>query len=174
MSVLTQHAIRGAYVIGETTRPITTLAAGKLYGLQHPYALDGRVSSYPLSARGFSVANSYLLTQTDAAMLIDTGFGKDEPAIRAQIESLIAPALPLSLFPLRLNEFLSINNGESFADHFNVEQWYTTNIDAAMWFDFGAKADGRSIVDSMPITAVTWSDRLQPGHKGRLFDVIRA
>jgi len=25
-------------------------------------------------------------------MLIDTGFGKDEPVIRAQIESLIAPA----------------------------------------------------------------------------------
>ncbi len=55
------------------------------------FALDGRVSSYPASARGFSVVNSYLLTQPDAAMLIDTGFGKDEPVIRAQIESLIAP-----------------------------------------------------------------------------------
>ena len=77
-------------------------------------------------------------------MLIDTGFGKDEPAIRAQIESLIAPGLPLSLFPLRLNEFMSINNVETFAAHFNVEQCYTSNIDAALWFDFGAKADGRS------------------------------
>ena len=45
-------------------------------------------------------------------MLIDTGFGKDEPAIRSQIEQLIAPGLPLSLFPLRLNEFMSINNVE--------------------------------------------------------------
>src|SRR5436305_14425786 len=70
-------------------------------------------------------------------MLIDTGFGKDEPIIRAQIESLIAPGLPLSLFPLRLNEFMSINNVESFAEHFNVEQCYTSNIDAALWFDFG-------------------------------------
>jgi hypothetical protein len=174
MSVLAQHAIREAYVSGETTRPITTLAAGKLYALQHPYALDGRVSSYPLSARGFSVANSYLLTQTDAAMLIDTGFGKDEPAIRAQIETLIAQRLPLSLFPLRLNEFMSINNVETFAGHFNVEQCYTSNIDAALWFDFGAKADGRSILDAMPVTAVTRSDTIELGKEGRPIRVMQA
>src|SRR5437764_8832851 len=174
MSVLAQHAIREAYVSGETTRPITTLAAGKRYALQHPYALDGRVSSYPLSARGFSVANSYLLTQTDAAMLIDTGFGKDEPAIRAQIETLISHRLPLSLFPLRLNEFMSINNVETFAGHFNVEQCYTSNIDAALWFDFGAKANGRSILDAMPVTAVTRSDTIQLGTHGRPIDVMQA
>src|ERR1051326_221170 len=95
---------------------------GQLSALQHPFALDGRVSSYPMSARGFSVVNSYLLTQSDTAMLIDTGFGKDEPAIRAEIESLIAPGSPLSLFPLRLNEFMSINNVATFAGHFNVDQ----------------------------------------------------
>src|ERR1700689_411002 len=92
------------------TGGIATLADGQLYALQNPFVLDGRVSAYPASARGFSVANSYMLTQPDAAMLIDTGFGKDEPLIRAQIESLIAPGLPLSMFPLRLNEFMSINN----------------------------------------------------------------
>jgi flavorubredoxin len=174
MSVLTQHAPREARETGAIARGITALAEGKLYALQHPYALDGRVSSYPASARGFSVANSYLLTQSGAAMLIDTGFGKDEPVIRAQIESLIAPGLPLSLFPLRLNEFMSINNVESFAGHFNVEQCYTSNIDAALWFDFGAKANGRSILDSMPITAVTRSDTIQLGKKGRPIDVMQA
>jgi hypothetical protein len=174
MSALTQHAPREARETAGMARGIAALADRKLYALQHPYALDGRVSSYPASARGFSVANSYLLTQSDAAMLIDTGFGKDEPAIRAQIESLIAPGLPLSLFPLRLNEFMSINNVESFAGHFNVEQCYTSNIDAALWFDFGAKANGRSILDSMPITAVTRSDTIQLGKKGRLIDVMQA
>src|SRR5215831_664570 len=98
---------------------IAAMADGKLYALQHVFPLDGRVSSYPASARGHSVANSYLLTQPDTAMLIDTGFGKDEPAIRAQIEQLIAPGLPFSMFPLRLNEFMSINNVEAFAAHFN-------------------------------------------------------
>jgi flavorubredoxin len=174
MSVLTQHAPGKARETDGFAGGIAAIAEGKLYALQNPFALDGRVSSYPASARGFSVANSYLLTQSDAAMLIDTGFGKDEPAIRAQIESLIAPGLPLSLFPLRLNEFMSINNVETFAGHFNVEQCYTSNIDAALWFDFGAKANGRSILDAIPITAVTRSDTIQLGKKGRLIDVMQA
>jgi hypothetical protein len=174
MSVLTQPASADARETAVTARAIATLAQDKLYALQHPYALDGRVSSYPGSARGFSVANSYLLTQSDAAMLIDTGFGKDEPVIRGEIESLIAPDLPLSLFPLRLNEFMSINNVEAFAAHFNVEQCYTSNTDAALWFDFGARANGRRILDSMPITAVTRADTIQLGKMGRPIDVMAA
>jgi hypothetical protein len=174
MSVLTQHAPRGAGETDGMVRGIAALAQGKLFALQHPYPLDGRVSSYPASARGFSVANTYLLTQRDAAMLIDTGFGKDEPAIRGQIESLIAPGLPLSLFPLRLNEFMSINNVESFAGHFNVEQCYTSNVDAALWFDFGAKADGRNILESMKVVAVTRSDTIELGRQGRSIDVMQA
>src|SRR6516162_9677365 len=123
MSVLTQPAPRQARETEGLAGGIAAIAEGKLYALQHPFALDGRVSSYPASARGYAVANSYLLTQSDAAMLIDTGFGKDEAAIRAQIEALIAPGSPLSLFPLRLNEFMSINV-ETFAGYFNVETCY--------------------------------------------------
>ena len=156
------------------TGGIASLADDRLYALQNPFALDGRVSSYPASARGFSVANSYLLTQPDAAMLIDTGFGKDEPAIRAQIEQLIAPGLPLSMFPLRLNEFMSINNVESFAAHFNIDQCYTSNPDAALWFDFGATPNGRSILDAMKVTAVTRADKIELGKAGRAIDVMQA
>jgi hypothetical protein len=174
MSVLTQHAPREARETGGFAGGISVLAEGKLYALQNPFALDGRVSSYPGSARGYSVANSYLLTQSDAAMLIDTGFGKDEPVIRAQIESLIAPGLPLSLFPLRLNEFMSINNVEAFAGHFNVETCYTSNVDAALWFDFGAMAEGRDILESMKVTAVTRADTIELGNKGRAIDVMQA
>jgi hypothetical protein len=152
---------------------ITALAPGRLYALQNPFPLDGRVSSYPASARGFSVANSYLLTEPDAAMLIDTGFGKDEPTIRTQVEALIAPGLPLSMFPLRLNEFMSINNVESFAAHFNVETCYTSNIDAALWFDFG-DAGGRDILKSMKVTAVGRADSIELGKLGRSIDVMNA
>jgi flavorubredoxin len=177
MSLSTHYASQGA---SDARRPrgftggIAALADDQIYALQNPFALDGRVSAYPASARGFSVANSYLLTQPDAAMLIDTGFGKDEPVIRAQIESLIAPGLPLSMFPLRLNEFMSINNVESFAGHFNVETCYTSNIDAALWFDFGAKAEGRDILKSMKVTAVTRSDTIELGKGGRAIDVMQA
>src|ERR671939_232644 len=100
-----QHAPSNRESVGFADR-IAVIAEGRLYALQNPFVLDGRVSSYPRSARGYSVANSYLLTQSDAAMLIDTGFGKDEPVIRAQIESLMPPRQPLSLFPLLLNEFM--------------------------------------------------------------------
>jgi hypothetical protein len=156
------------------TGGIASLADDQLYALQNSFALDGRVSSYPASARGFSVVNSYLLTQPDAAMLIDTGFGKDEPVIRGQIEQLIAPGLPFSMFPLRLNEFMSINNVESFAGHFNIETCYTSNPDAALWFDFGAKAEGRDILKSMKVTAVTRADTIELGKSGRLIDVMQA
>src|SRR5262249_61599390 len=143
---------------------IAARADGRLYALQTPFPLDGRVSAYPAGARGFSVANSYLLTQPDAAMLIDTGFGKDEPVIRAQIESLIAPGLPFSMFPLRLNEFMSINNVEAFAGHFNIETCYTSNPDAALWFDFGAREDGRSLLPSMTATPPPPPATIPPPH----------
>src|SRR3984893_8126947 len=174
MSLSTQPAPRQAREMEGAAGGIAAIAAGRPYALQNPFALDGRVSSYPASARGYSVANSYLLTQSDAAMLIDTGFGKDEPVIRGQIEALIAPGLPLSMFPLRLNEFMSINNVESFAGHFNVETCYTSNIDAALWFDFGAKAEGRDILKSMKVTAVTRADTIALGKAGRLIDVMQA
>ncbi len=174
MSLLTQDAPQKARSPHSFSGGIAALADDRLYALQNPFPLDGRVSSYPASARGFSVVNSYLLTQPDAAMLIDTGFGKDEPVIRAQIESLIAPSLPLSMFPLRLNEFMSINNVESFAGHFNVETCYTSNIDAALWFDFGAKAEGRDILKSMKVTAVTRADTIQLGKDDRAIDVMQA
>ncbi len=178
MSIVNQYASRETSQ--QTREPqgfsggIASLADDALYALQNPFALDGRVSSYPASARGFSVANSYLLAQPDAAMLIDTGFGKDEPVIRAQIEELIAPGLPLSMFPLRLNEFMSINNVESFAGHFNVETCYTSNIDAALWFDFGARDEGRDILKSMKVTAVTRADTIELGKAGRAIDVMQA
>lgn len=178
MSVLAQDAPKetplNAREPQDFTGGIASLADDQLYALQNPFALDGRVSSYPASARGFSVANCYLLAQPDAAMLIDTGFGKDEPVIRAQIEQLIARGLPLSMFPLRLNEFMSINNVETFAGHFNIDQCYTSNPDAALWFDFGAMPNGRSILDAMKVTAVTRADTIQLGKGGRAIDVMQA
>ncbi len=174
MSLISEYTPDQAQRARGFTGGVASLSDDQLYALQNPFALDGRVSSYPASARGFSVVNSYLLTQPDAAMLIDTGFGKDEPVIRAQIELLIAPGLPLSMFPLRLNEFMSINNVESFADHFNVATCYTSNPDAALWFDFGAKENGRSILDSMKVTAVTRADTIELGKSGRAIDVMQA
>ena len=80
---------------------------------------------------------------------------------------LIAPGSALSLFPLRLNEFMSINNVATFAGHFNVDQCYTSNTDAALWFDFGTEDNSRGILDSMKVTAVTRADTIELGKHGR-------
>jgi hypothetical protein len=174
MSIETQDAPPKTRAPQGFSGGIAAMADGRLYALQNPFVLDGRVSMYPASTRGFSVANSYLLKEPDAAMLIDTGFGKDEPVIRAQIEQIIAPGSPLSLFPLRLNEFMSINNVETFAGHFNIDQCYTSNPDAALWFDLGAEANGRSVLDAMKVTAVTRADTIHLGKGSRAIDVMQA
>jgi hypothetical protein len=151
------------------------LAASKLYALQNTMRLDGRVSSYPASARGYSVTNCYLLKQPDAAWLIDTGFGGDEASLRAQIESLIPRTLPLSLLPLRLNEFMSIQNIDPFTLHFNVKECFTGNPDAAFWFDFGAGSDsGQNTLDQLNITTISREETIPIGAQGRPVVVYQA
>jgi len=155
---------------------IATLADGKLYALQNSLHLDGRVSAYPASARGYSMMNCYLLMEDDAATLLDTGFAAHEPSIRKQIASLIGPEQRLSLFPLRLNEFMSINNVETLAAHFDVEQCYTGNPDAAWWFDFGATSDqGQNVLDKLKVTVVSRDETLPIGKLGgRMLNVFQA
>jgi hypothetical protein len=154
---------------------ISELAPEKLFALQNIMALDGRVSSYPPDATGYSVSNCYLLRQPDAAWLIDTGFGGDEPALRAQIESLIPRTLPLSLLPLRLNEFMSIQNIEPFSAWFNVKECFTGNPDAALWFDFGAGSDaGEDTLHRLPITTISREETLPVGALGRPVTMYQA
>jgi flavorubredoxin len=155
---------------------VATLADGKLYALQNALHLDGRVSAYPARARGYSMSNCYLLVEDDAATLLDTGYAAHEPVIRQQIASLIGPGQPLSLFPLRLNEFMSINNVETLAAHLDVEQCYTGNPDAAWWFDFGATSDhGQNVLDKLKITVVSRDEALSIGGSGgRVLDVFQA
>ena len=86
---------------------ITELAAGKVYALHNTFELNGRISAYPISARGFAPANCYLLIDDDAAMLLDTGYAAHEGAILEQLDSLLDREMPLSIFPLRINEFMS-------------------------------------------------------------------
>ncbi len=171
-----ETAARGNAVLDRTGNPkIRELGKGSLFALQNPMELDGRVSSYPADARGHSVTNCYLLRQPDAAWLIDTGFGGDEPALRAQIESLIPRTLPLSLLPLRLNEFMSIQNIDPFVQYFNVKECFTGNPDAAFWFDFGAGSDsGQNTLDRLNITTIAREETIPIGSQGRPVVVYQA
>ena len=78
----------------------------------------------------------------------------------------------LSVFPLRINEYMSVCNVEAIAQSFNVEQCYSGNPDAALWVDFGRRSDsndGRPY--SLKTTLVTRSETLHVG-SGRPIDVL--
>jgi len=155
---------------------VNDLAADKLFALQTPLVLDGRVYSFPPSATGYSVFNCYVLKQPDAAWLIETGFGGYELAIRSRIEALIGRDTPLSLFPLRLTEFMAAQNVEPFAHYFNVGECFAANVaDAAYWFDFGAGSDaGQKTLNKLKITILGREDTIPIGNLGRSMIVYQA
>ena len=153
---------------------ITTVADGQLYALQNVLELDGRVSAYPANARGYSVSNCYLLTNGRHALLLDSGLSAHESSIISMIRSLTKPDTLLSLFPLRINEYMSVCNVEAIAQSFNVEQCYSGNPDAALWVDFGKRSDSNDERPySLKTTLVTRSETLNVGHE-RPIDVFQA
>jgi hypothetical protein len=168
---------RPAFPVGRSTidkSHIETIADGKLYALQNVLELDGRVSAYPANARGYSVSNCYLIKEGNRALLLDSGLSAHEASIIAQIRALITPATRLSVFPLRINEYMSVCNVEAIAQNFNVEQCYSGNPDAALWVDFGRRSDandGRPY--SLKTTLVSRAETLRVGDD-RLIDVFQA
>jgi len=112
------------------------LCAGKVFALQNTFELNGRISAYPESARGYSVSNCYLLKEGDCAMLLDTGYAAHEPEILDQLGLLIEPDTPLSLFPLRINEFMSVSNAMAIAKRFNVVECFSNVPDIEDWIEF--------------------------------------
>jgi flavorubredoxin len=171
------QAARPIFPVGRSTiekSHIETIAAGRLYALQNVLELDGRVSAYPANARGYSVSNCYLIKQGDRALLLDSGLSAHEASIIAQIRSLTTPDTLLSVFPLRINEYMSVCNVEAIAQNFNVEQCYSGNPDAALWVDFGRRSDandGRPY--SLKTTLVSRAETLRVS-EDRLIDVFQA
>ncbi|WP_158746852.1 hypothetical protein [Acidisphaera sp. L21] len=125
----------------EKTRPIAPdqmllpLVPGRLYALQNTMSLDGRVAAYPASARGYATVNCYLLTEPDAALMLDTGFTVHRSAILDGVEQIIGRDKPLTLFPLRLNELMSLSNTMALAQRFPVDGCISVLKDAAYHVD---------------------------------------
>ncbi len=143
---------------------VEELVPGRLFVLRSLCPLDGRMSSYPANARGFTTVNCYLLVEPGAALMLDTGFTAHAKGILAQLASVLRPETRLSVYPLRLNEFMSVCNVEVIADHFDVEQCYSGNPDAALWVDFGGRSDkAGAIARPMKTTLVARVQTLQVG-----------
>lgn len=115
---------------------ITELVEGKVYALHNTFELNGQISAYPQTARGYAPSNCYLLIDEDSAMLLDTGYAAHETEILAQLDSLISRDMPLSLVPLRINEFMSVSNVMAIAKRFNVVECYSNVPDIEEWVEF--------------------------------------
>jgi flavorubredoxin len=153
---------------------IETIADGRLYALQNVLELDGRVSAYPANARGYSVSNCYLVREGDRALLLDSGLSAHEASIISQIRTLTTPQTLLSVFPLRINEYMSVCNVEAIAQNFNVEQCYSGNPDAALWVDFGRRSDANDNRPySLKTTLVSRAETLRVG-ENRALEVFQA
>ena len=121
---------------------ITDLGEGKAYALHNVIPLDGRVSAYPGSARGFAPSNCYLLCEDSGAILLDTGFNGHRRSLFDQIGSIITPDTPLSIYPLRMNEFMSVGNAAALAKEFNVVECLARSPDMDFWLDFEVEKFG--------------------------------
>lgn len=130
------HHVPTGWQRRQSLRQHSTLSEGKSYALHNVVELDGRVGAYPLSARGCSPINCYVLREPDGALLIDTGFAAHERSAMMQLEAVLEPDLPIALFPSRLNEFMSVGNATAIAKRFNVTACYSSIQDVSMFLDF--------------------------------------
>jgi hypothetical protein len=156
---------------------VHTLVEGRLYALQNVFGLGGSASAYPANAQGYSVCNCYLLKEGDRALLLDSGLAVHASSLISQITRLIEPGTRLSVYPLRINEFMSVGNVEALADAFDLEQCYSSNADAALWVDFGGRSDRPGVkADPVKTTLVKRTQRLHVGDeaRGRALEAFQA
>jgi len=153
---------------------IAELSAGRVYALQSAFELNGRISAYPQSARGYSVCNCYLLKEGDRAILLDTGYAAHAPDILDQLDRLIGPDTQLSLLPLRINEFMSVSNAVAIAKRFNVVECFSTVPAIEEWIEFETlRGEARNPVLTTTVLSASAGARVDLGGD-RFVDVMDA
>ena len=125
---------------------ITEVVKDRVYCLHNPLLLDGRLSAYPKRARGWSSSNCYILKEPEGAYMLDTGYSAHQKSIIAQLDQVLDRRTPLTLFPLRITEYMSVGNALAICRAFNVRECYATTIDALLWLDLES-ASPREVPD---------------------------
>src|SRR5215813_5244314 len=114
---------------------ITEVVKDKVYCLHNPLQLDGRLSAYPKLARGWSTSNCYVVKEPEGAYMLDTGYFAHQQSVIAQLDQVLDRRTPLTLFPLRITEYMSVGNSLAILRAFNVRVLHATTIDALLWLD---------------------------------------
>ena len=102
---------------------IVTLVPDRLYLLGGSIKLDGRISWVPAAATGWQPINAYVLREGDDVVVVDPGIFAHRDLIRRQLEALVPPGAPLSIFLTRAEPDSAGNIGE-VARRYPVQMLY--------------------------------------------------
>ena len=115
------------------------LAPGALYALGGVVPVDGRISWFAESARGFAPLLCYLATEPGGDVLLDTSLPIFEREIVAQLGGLHPADKPLSLALTRNPEFDSIGNAGLVLTTFRTQQLISV-FNAEPWLYFRSRS----------------------------------
>jgi len=91
---------------------VVELVPDRLYLLGGSIKLDGRISWVPPDATGWQPVNAYVLREGDGVLVIDPGIYAHCDIIRRQLESVVPPGSPLSIYLTRAEPDSAGNIGE--------------------------------------------------------------
>lgn len=158
--------------------PSLELAPGKLHALGGVVPVDGRISWFADSARGFTPLLCYLLTEPGGNVLLDTSLPIFENQIVAQLAELQPADRSLSVALTRNPEFDSIGNAGLILTKFR-----TTNIisvfDAEPWLYFRNASGAVRPEDRAPEMRPQWLEikrgmQIPVGPEGRTLEITLA
>lgn len=153
---------------------IIELSPNKAFSIQNIVKLDGRLSAYPQNEKGFVPLNCYLIKEDSGAFLFDTGYLFHQEKILHQLKSILDPDTPLSIIPLRINEFMSVGNVKAITYDFNVVAFYSPHPEGPDWFDFTDKERDWSLKE-IPTNILRGTVNCEVGENtGRNIQVISA
>lgn len=153
---------------------IIELSPNKAFSLQNIVKLDGRLSAYPPDEDGYVPLNCYLVKEEKGAFLFDTGYVFHQDNILTQLNSILDKNTPLSIIPLRINEFMSVGNAKAISHNFNVISYYSPHPEASDWFDFTDKERDLSLKE-IPTNLLRGTVTCEVGEgSGRNIQVISA
>lgn len=85
----------------ERESALVELVPGGLYLLGDSIVLDGRISWVPTNARGWQPCNCYVLLDQGRCLIVDPGPALLGQVVVAQLQQLLPPATPVSIFVTR-------------------------------------------------------------------------
>jgi len=85
---------------------------GRLYVLGGSIKLDGRISWVPADATGWQPINGYVLREDDSVLIIDPGIYAQRDLVCRQLEEVVTPGSPVSIYLTRAEPDAAGNIGE--------------------------------------------------------------